>query len=211
MREKRISAQSRRQKANQRCGSVSTDASAASEERTHRGFFPGSDPGTGRAPVGPGATLCVHARRFLPGGKRKRRTDERLTDGEGRDGRTDAWKRREERRASASKEGKRPRGPTGGRTRGNAVVLTESFRPEKVISAPEMHFRSVCPTVSRTLSRLKCTHKTHVNVVMPMPRFYNASPIRTGLYKSRFSSEYNTKLDFFQPFKMNMMSLGMRD
>ena len=166
MREKRISAQSRRQKANQRCGSVSTDASAASEERTHRGFFPGSDPGTGRAPVGPGATLCVHARRFLPGGKRKRRTDERLTDGEGRDGRTDAWKRREERRASASKEGKRPRGPTGGRTRGNAVVLTESFRPEKVISAPEMHFLSsrppvlpsVRPSVSRTLSRLKCSH-----------------------------------------------------
>ena len=80
-------------------GSVSTGASAASEEKrtAAKDFSPAPRSRRDRE----GATLlCVHARRFLPGGKRERRTDERLTEGRGEtDGRITG------RRASASREG----------------------------------------------------------------------------------------------------------
>ena len=80
-----------------------------------------------RAPAArPGATLCVRARRFLPGGKRNRRTDERLTDGEGRDGRTDGkGGRKDTGRARVGKE----RRLTDGRTKGNAAVLLDGKLP----------------------------------------------------------------------------------
>ena len=117
---KRISAQ----KTYSSCGSVSTGASAASDERTEE-FSPASI--KCRAPAArPGATLCVRARRFLPGGKRNRRTDERLTDGEGRDGRTDGKGGRKDTGRARVGKGRRL---TDGRTKGNAAVLLDGKLP----------------------------------------------------------------------------------